>query len=83
MLSIFILKEITYKLNGKKSLNESVSIMGERMKIFEHISLLLSSFPLSFKAGCMEAKSFQAFPKGTEIFFEDLSVRRDILYCEH
>lgn len=68
----------------EKSLNESADVMGKMMKISKHISLLLSSSPLSFRAGCTEGKTFQAFLKGKDYFFiEDLNVRRGILYCEH
>lgn len=68
----------------EKFLNEYAGVMDEMMKISEHISLLLPSSPLSFRAGCMEGNTFPAFPKGKDEFFiEDLSDRRDMLYCEH
>lgn len=65
-------------------MNESADVLDEMMKILEHIFLLLPSSPLSFRAGCMKGKTFPAFPKGKFDFsIEDLSDRRDMLYCQH
>lgn len=66
------------------SLNDYADFIDEMMKIPEYILLLLPSSTLSFRAGSMEGKTFPAFPKGKDEFFiEDLSGRRDMLYCEH